>query len=37
MNNENKNAESINTEDELKGTIEETLSKLRRQSMLLGG
>lgn len=37
MDNENKNAEVINTEDELKGTIEETLSKLRRQSMLLGG
>lgn len=37
MDNENKNTELINTEDELKGTIEETLSKLRRQSMLLGG
>lgn len=29
-------AEEIKTDDELKGAIEETLSKIRRQSMLLG-
>ena len=39
MNEENKNIEvenEVNPNDELKEAIEETLSKIRRQSMLLG-
>lgn len=39
MNEENMNIEvenEVNPNDELKGAIEETLSKIRRQSMLLG-